>query len=49
MLVKTPYGGTQNMPDRLARELIRLGRVKAIEAPKPAPKTKKSAKVAEAQ
>lgn len=43
MLVKNRYGGVQDMPERVARELIKAGTVTAVEPPKPA-KPKKSAK-----
>lgn len=52
MLVKNRYGGVQDMPERVARELIKAGTVRAFEEPKPVrqePKAKKSAKTTEAQ
>ena len=47
MLVKNRYGGVQDVPERVARELIKAGTVRAFEEIKPAkpePKPKKPAK-----
>ena len=45
MLVKNRYGGVQDMPERVARALIKAGTVAAVELPKPeAKKTRKAAK-----
>lgn len=53
MLVQNRYGGLQRIPDRLAKALIRLGTVKAIEEKKPEPvkqrKTKAKDSVAETE
>lgn len=35
MQVRNRYGGVQNMPDRVARELIKAGTVTAVEVVKP--------------
>lgn len=46
MQVRNRYGGIQNLPDRVARALIRAGTVTAVDnpQPKPAPKPKKAKK-----
>lgn len=48
MQVRNRYGGVQNMPDRVARELIKAGTVTAVAVPKPAerqePKPRKANK-----
>lgn len=51
MQVRNRYGGIQNLPDRVARALIRAGTVTAVvnpqpiaPEPKPAPKPKKAKK-----
>lgn len=49
MQVRNRYGGIQNLPDRVARALIRAGTVTAVDkpqpvAPAPAPKPRKAKK-----
>lgn len=49
MQVRNRYGGIQNLPDRVARALIKAGTVTAVDAapkpePTPAPKPKKAKK-----
>lgn len=49
MQVRNRYGGIQNLPDRVARALIKAGTVTAVETapkPTPAPKPKKAKKAA---
>ena len=43
MLVKNRYGGVQDMPERVARALIKAGTVAAFEAKKPEPKKPRKA------
>lgn len=39
MQVRNRYGGIQNMPDRVARELIKAGTVTAVDKPAAEPVT----------
>lgn len=50
MQVRNRYGGIQNLPDRVARALIKAGTVSPVDAPKPvAPEPKPARKSKKAE